>query len=327
MRIAVDAMGADHGWQVLYQGVEMALQSHPELQVSFLGDMQIIQPDQLKDASPRISFIHCSQTISTEENPLAAIHSKKDSSLTRGLVMLKEGEADAFLSCGSTGAVVAGSFLIVGRIKGVQRVALAPTLPTATGKALLIDSGANADSQPDYLVQFAHMGSAYMELVQHIPNPRVGLVNIGVEEEKGNALYREVHHRLKDSGLNFVGNVEARDVLAGLADVLVADGFTGNVLLKTMEGTAGFLLSELKDIFYRNAMTKLAAAILKPGLMGLRRRMDYAEHGGAPLLGINGCVIKGHGSSKAKAVAAAVSQAVTFTENKVHLAIAERLGR
>ncbi|NLG37795.1 MAG: phosphate acyltransferase PlsX [Clostridiales bacterium] len=325
MHIAVDAMGGDRGPGEIIEGVKTALTRHPELRVTVIGPMDVLRGALTEGIPDRLSLLHSPEVITTEEPPLVAIRRKKDSSLMLGINMLRDRQTDAFLSCGSTGAVMSGALFNVGRIRGVKRPALSPTLPTRTGKALLIDCGANADCKPEYLVQFGHMGAAYMQVVHGIKNPRVGLVNIGVEEEKGNELYREVHGLLKHSGLNFVGNIEARDVPAGGADVLVCDGFTGNILLKTMEGTASFIMGALKQELTRSALTKLAAALLRGGFIAIKKKMDYTEYGGAPLLGIDGCVIKAHGSSNAKAFSHAIEQAIAYIEGDVTRLISERL--
>lgn len=325
MHIAVDAMGGDHGHEEIIKGVKIALQRHSGLRITVIGPIDQMKTALTDGIPDGLSLLHAPEVITTEEPPLIAIRKKKMSSMMMGLAMVRDKEADAFISCGSTGAVLAGALFCVGRIKGVKRPALSPILPTKTGKALLIDCGANADCKPEYLVQFGHMGAAYMETVQGVPNPRVGLINIGVEEEKGNELYRLVHELLKESTLNFAGNIEARDVPDGRADVLVCDGFTGNILLKTMEGTAGYIMGALKEELTRSTLTKLAAALLRNGFKAIKKKMDYTEYGGAPLLGIDGCVIKAHGSSKAKAFSMAITQAVTYIDGDVTRRISERL--
>jgi glycerol-3-phosphate acyltransferase PlsX len=325
MHIAVDVMGGDRGPAEIIEGVKTALARHPELRVTVIGPMDVLKGALIEGMPDRLSLLHSPEIITTEEPPLVAIRRKKDSSLMLGINMLRERQTDAFLSCGSTGAVMSGALFNVGRIRGVKRPALSPTLPTRTGKALLIDCGANADCKPDYLVQFGYMGAAYMQVVHGIKNPRVGLVNIGVEEEKGNELYRETHGLLKRSGLNFVGNIEARDVLDGSADVLVCDGFTGNILLKTMEGTASYIMGALKQELTRSTLTKLAAALLRSRFVAIKKKMDYTEYGGALLLGIDGCIIKAHGSSNAKAFSFAIEQAIAYVEGDVTRLISERL--
>lgn len=325
MHIAVDVMGGDRGPAEIIEGVKTALTRHPELRVTVIGPMDVLKGALIEGMPDRLSLLHSPEIITTEEPPLVAIRRKKDSSLMLGINMLRERQTDAFLSCGSTGAVMSGALFNVGRIRGAKRPALSPTLPTRTGKALLIDCGANADCKPDYLVQFGYMGAAYMQVVHGIKNPRVGLVNIGVEEEKGNELYRETHGLLKRSGLNFVGNIEARDVLDGSADVLVCDGFTGNILLKTMEGTASYIMGALKQELTRSTLTKLAAALLRSRFVAIKKKMDYTEYGGALLLGIDGCIIKAHGSSNAKAFSFAIEQAIAYVEGDVTRLISERL--
>jgi phosphate acyltransferase len=254
---------------------------------------------------------------------------KPDSSLTVGLKLLKEGKGDAFLSAGSTGALLSGATLMVKRVPGVRRAAVAPTIPTGQGHAVLIDAGANAECTPEQMVQFAIMGSYYAELSLGIENPRVGLLNIGSEPSKGTELYQQVHKLLSQLGqegkLNFVGNIEGREAVAGEADVLVADGFTGNIFLKTIEGTASWFNQEIKNILLRTTLTKLAALTLKDGIAAFKRKCDYREIGGTALLGIAKPVIKAHGSSDAFAFRSAVKQAIAYAQGNVTEKIAAQL--
>jgi glycerol-3-phosphate acyltransferase PlsX len=259
----------------------------------------------------------CGSVIETGEQPLKAIRDKKDSSLVLGLNMVRDGEADAFITAGSTGAAMSGALFNVGRIKGIHRPALAPVLPTLKGHAMLIDCGANPDCKPEYLVQFAAMGAAYMSAVENVDNPRVALINIGAEEEKGSELYRSVHQLLKASKLNFVGNIEPRDVLNGDADVLVCDGFAGNMVLKTMEGTVGYLMTNIRTALMESYKTKVGALLIKGAMRQVKRKLDYTEYGGAPLLGVNGVVIKAHGNSTAHSFANAIDQVVHCVERDV----------
>ena len=240
--------------------------------------------------------------------------------------MVKNGEADAFVSAGSTGAVLAGGSLIVGRLKGVERTPLGALIPTAKGVAFLVDSGANMDCKTTYLVQFAKMGAIYMEHVMGIKNPRVALVNVGVEEEKGNALAKEAHQLLKDCrDINFIGNIEAREIPAGGADVVVCDGFVGNVVLKSYEGVSGVLISEIKKSLMGSLRTKIGGALIKPALKEMLKNFDTSEYGGAPMLGLNGLVVKTHGSAKAKEIRNSILQCVTFKEQRIKEKIQENL--
>ncbi len=330
MRIAVDAMGGDFAPKEIVQGSVLALERYPELTITLVG-LQDAMEQALGEASrERLTLLHAPSVIATGEPPLEAIRKKKDSSLIMGLDLVKQGVADAFISAGSTGAVMSGALFHLGRIKGIARPALAPMLPTKTGRALLIDCGANADCKSSYLVQFAMMGSAYMKEVCGLENPRVALVNIGAEEEKGNLLTREVHQLLRASSLNFVGNIEPREALFGGADVLVTDGFAGNMVLKSLEGAAMFLMDMMKEEFMASLPRKLGAALLMPALRKVKARMDYTEYGGAVLLGVEGCVIKAHGVSKAKSFANAVTQAVQCVQGdvagKIRSALAEEAG-
>lgn len=274
----------------------------------------------------RVEIVHTSQVIETAEPPVAAIRSKKDSSIVVGLSKVRRGEADAFVSAGSSGAVLVGGQAIVGRIKGIERPALAPLIPTKNGVALLIDCGANVDARASHLVQFARMGSIYMEDVLGISRPRVGIVNIGAEEEKGNALVKETFPLLKQcSDLNFIGSVEARDIPDGVCDVIVCEAFVGNVILKLYEGVAGTLIQKIKGCMMQSLKTKVGALLVKPALKGMMKSFDASEYGGAPLLGLKGLVVKTHGSSKAKEVEHSIYQCVQFTEQRINEKIKEHI--
>lgn len=316
-KIAIDAMGGDNAPNAIIKGALDAQKEIDGIEVILLGKKDIIQK-QMDIHDEKAEIIDAPQVIHTGDKPLIAIRQKKNSSLVKGLMMIKEGTADAFVSAGSTGAVFAGSLFNVGRIKGVDRPALAAILPTKDGKTILLDIGANADCKEKYLLQFAKMGKAYMKLVEGIESPTVGLINIGTEEEKGNELYREVNKLMReDDSLNFVGNVEPREALNSAADVLVCDGFTGNILLKTLEGMGTYLFQNIKAELMRNVFTKLAAAVLKKGFMNVKSKMDHKEYGGTPLLGVNGCVIKAHGSSDAYSFKRAIVQAVNYLEKDI----------
>jgi len=279
----------------------------------------IVQELEKHEASRDLfDIVHAEEVIAVDEAPVMAIKRKKDSSMVKGLELLREDRSSVFVSAGSTGALMAGGLLKVGRIKGIDRPALAPLIPTRKLPVLLIDAGANADCKPINLVQFAIMGSVYMEKVVGRTNPRVGLVNIGQEENKGNELTKEVYSLLKEQdNINFAGNVEARDIPEGVVDILVCDGFVGNTILKLTEGLALTLFGILKEEFTKSFVAKIGALLLKPGLINIKNMMDYDEVGGAPLLGINGGIIKAHGSSKARAIENAIKQAKLFIENKV----------
>ena len=255
-----------------------------------------------------------------------SIRKKKDSSLVLALNMVKEGKADAIISAGNSGAILAGGQFIVGRAKGVKRTPLAPLLPHSKGSSLLIDCGANVDAKPENLVQFAKMGSVYMESVIGIKNPRVGIVNIGAEEEKGNALVKETFPLLKNCPeINFIGSVEARDISKGVADVVVCEAFVGNVILKLYEGVGATLIKKVKAGMMSTLRSKIGALLVKPALKETLKSFDASEHGGAPLLGLNGLVVKTHGSSKAKEVSNSIIQCVTFNEQKINDKIRERI--
>jgi glycerol-3-phosphate acyltransferase PlsX len=267
----------------------------------------------------RITYLDAKDKISSDESPVQAIRKKKDSTIVKGLQAVADGQAEGFVSAGSTGAVLAGATFIIHRIPGIARPALAPVLPTQNGGgAVLIDCGANVDCQPEYLHQFALMGQAYMTQVMGVDKPKTGLINNGAEEEKGNDLVKKSFALIRqDSRINFMGSIEARDVLSGNADVLVCDGFIGNMVLKSIEGTAGFMMKELKAVFYASMLTKLAALILKKRLGAFRRKLDYTEYGGAPFLGVNGKVMKSHGSSNVKAIKNAVLKACSYARSTI----------
>lgn len=317
MRIAIDAMGGDNAPKSAVEGAVLAVKEYG-VNVCLVGikeDIFKYLSEEDKNDS-RISIQEASEIINNEDTPVTAIKHKKDSSMVVGLRLVKEGSCDAFLSAGSTGAILAGSLLKVGRIKGINRPALSPLLPTTKGSCMIIDAGANVDSKPKNLQQFAVMGSIYMEKVMGIKNPRIGLLNIGTEEGKGNELTKESFELIKKLDLNFVGNIEARDFIDGVCDVCVCDGFAGNILLKNTEGVAQTIFDILKSTFMQNTISKLAALMLKKGLKSFKKRFDYKEYGGAPFLGIDGIIIKAHGSSDSKAIKNAVRQAKLLYDNK-----------
>jgi glycerol-3-phosphate acyltransferase PlsX len=315
--IAVDAMGGDNAPREIVMGCINALNRDNRLKIALVGQKEIIH-SMLKDTyNDRLEIVDAPEVIHNEDSPVDAIRRKKNSSMVMGMDMVKRGEAGAFISAGNTGALMAGALFRIGRIEGIDRPALAPIIPTLSGGAMLIDAGANTDCKPKNLLQFGVMGSAYMERVVGVRSPRVALVNVGTEKVKGNQLTKEAYNLLEESNLNFTGNIEARDIPEGKADVLVCDGFVGNVILKLTEGLAMSIFSQLKKEFTANTAATLAAAVLKPGLKRFKDRMDYKEYGGAPLLGVMGGCIKAHGSSDAKAIENAVMQAVKFVDMKV----------
>lgn len=302
VRIAMDAMGGDHAPEEIIKGTLMAAETSPDVQLILVGQKERMLPFLTGTIPKNISFIEASDVIEMDEHPANAVRKKKDASIVIATRLVKLGEADAVVSAGSTGAQMASALLGIGRIKGIERPAIATVLPTAEGGKLILDVGANLDATPEQLCQYALMGSIYAEKILGIPNPRVGLLNIGSEEGKGNELTQKAYYLLKASPINFMGNVEGRDVPYGHADVVVCEGFVGNVLLKTAEGLAGVLFQLIKERITSNMMRRLGALAVKPGLKEIAQMMDYAEYGGAPLLGINGISIICHGSSKAKAI-------------------------
>lgn len=306
-------MGGDHAPEEIVKGACIAAKEF-DVEIVLVGREEQIREHM--ENLDNITVVHADEVVTMEDDPTKAIRTKKNSSMTVALRMLAEGQGDALVSAGSTGALLTQATLIVKRIRGVRRAALAPVLPTATGGALLIDCGANADCTPEYLQQFALMGASYAKFILGLDNPRIGLLNNGTEEHKGAKLQQESYVLLKQAGekgmINFVGNIEGRDALLGGADVIVTDGFTGNVLLKTVEGAAMFFSKEIKAIFMKNIISKIAALLVKDGIRTFKKKMDYNETGGAPLLGISKPVIKAHGSSKAYTLRSAIKQAMDY---------------
>jgi len=329
--IAVDAMGGDNAPRAICEGVLQALREMPDIAVALCGPEGEIRPllQGADDVAARLSVIDAPEVISMHESPTLAVRRKTDSSMVRAMLEVKEGRAQAFVSAGSTGAVLAGGILRVGRIRGIDRPALAPVLPGRNHPFLLIDSGANVDCQPEYLNQFGLMGSIYMEKVMGVASPGVGLVNIGAEEEKGNQQAKDAHRLMAAQPVyRFTGNVEARDVPTGDTDVVVCDGFVGNVILKYTEGLASALTGMLKDSIMAGGLRgKIGGLLLKPAMRAFKNRMNYEEHGGAPLLGVNGAMVKAHGSSSALAFKNAVRQARLMVERDVAGTIRSELER
>ncbi len=311
--IAVDAMGGDNAPQAIVEGTLLALREFTDISVILCGPEEALRPllPGEGDVLSRVRILHAPDVISMHEPPMMAVRRKTESSMVRAMLELKNGNAQAFVSAGSTGAVLAGGMIRVGRIRGIDRPALAPVLPGKTAPFLLIDSGANVDCQPAYLTQFGLMGSIYMEKVMGIASPRVGLANIGAEAEKGNQLAKQTHEMmLAQKVYRFVGNVEARDIPLGQADVVVCDGFDGNLILKYTEGLASTLTSMLKEELTGGGLReKIGALLVKPALKRFKNRMNYDEHGGAPLLGVNGAMVKAHGNSNALAIHSTIRQA------------------
>ncbi len=321
VHVAVDAMGGDNAPGEIVKGAVDALRGNAKLKITLTGKQDLIQAELSKYSYPedRVDVLDATEVIEMAEPPVDAIRTKKDSSLVKGLKLVKDGECDAFVTAGSTGAALAGGQLIVGRIKGIERPPLAPIMPSAKGPVLLIDCGANMDPRPSMLLQFAQMGSIYMKNMTGIENPRVGLVNVGTEEEKGNALAKEAFELLKNcEGINFVGNVEAREIPAGAVDVAVTDAFTGNAILKMYEGVASTLLHGIKDALMSSLKSKIGALLIQSSLKGLLKKFDASAYGGAPMLGLRGLVVKAHGNSKAIEMQHAIEQCITFTEQKIN---------
>ncbi|HEY8875410.1 MAG TPA: phosphate acyltransferase PlsX [Desulfosporosinus sp.] len=327
MRIAVDAMGGDYAPEEIIKGTLMAAETWPDLQLILVGQQERILPFFIGTKPKNISLIDASEVIGMDEHPANAVRKKKDASIVVATRLVKLDEADAVVSAGSTGAQMAAALLGLGRIKGIERPAIATVLPTPEGGKLILDVGANLDASAEQLCQYALMGSIYAEKILGIPNPRVGLLNIGSEEGKGNELTQKAYSLLKVAPVNFMGNVEGRDVPYGLADVVVCEGFVGNVLLKTAEGLAGVLFQQIKKKITSNVIRSLGALAVKPGLKEIAQMMDYAEYGGAPLLGVNGISIICHGSSKTKAIFNAIRVAQECVQVRLIEQIREHLPR
>lgn len=316
MRIAIDAMGGDHAPDVVVAGALEAAREWPDTTIILVGDSARIEPLLQGSRPSNLIISHAAEVIEADDEPVKAVRRKKDASMVVAGRMVREKEADAMISAGNTGALMTTGLLVVGRIKGIERPALAPMIPTVDGKGVLaLDLGANMDSSPEQLLQFAIMGSIYRDKVHGVSKPRIGLLNVGTEAMKGNELTKAAFPLLEQAPIHFIGNVESREVLKAPCDVLVCDGFAGNIMLKSLEGTASVIFSVLKKEFTQSLLTKLAALILKPGLTKFRRSFDYTEHGAAPLLGIDGLLLKSHGSSNALAIKNAVRQARIAVQN------------
>lgn len=328
VNVAVDAMGGDNAPGEVVKGAVEAVNADRRVKVFLVGREPLIKGELKKynyDVE-RLEVVHADEIIETGEPPVMAIRKKKESSLVKCMYLVKSGDCDALVSAGSTGAVLVGGQIIVGRIKGVERPPLAPIIPNIKGVSLLLDCGANVDARPTQLLQFAKMGSVYMESVIGVKNPKVGLVNIGVEEEKGNALTKETYPLLHNCPeINFIGNVEARDVPMGVADVLVCEAFVGNVILKMMEGVSDALIKKIKAGMMSSLKSKVGALLVKPALKQTLKDFSTEEYGGAPLLGLNGLVVKTHGSSKANEIRNSILQCIAFKEQKINQKIKEQV--
>ncbi len=327
-RIAVDAMGGDNAPLEIVNGVVEAVNENSKIKVYLTGLQEVIKKElvQYTYNTEQIEVVNATEVIETAEPPVMAIRKKKDSSIVVALNLVKNEVCDAFVSAGSSGAVLVGGQLIVGRIKGIERPPLAPLIPTETGCSLLIDCGANVDARPSHLVQFAKMGSVYMESVVGISNPKVAIVNIGAEEEKGNALVKETFPLLKNCPeINFIGSIEARDIPTGYADVIVCEAFAGNIILKLYEGVGATLIKKVKAGMMTSLRSKIGALLVKPALKETLKDFSLDEYGGAPLLGLNGLVVKTHGSSKAIEIKNSILQCVTFKEQKINQKIKEKI--
>lgn len=318
MRVIIDAMGGDNAPEEIVKGAVRASREL-DVEVVLVGQMEKVQKCLADEGATDITVIDARDVITMEDDPSTATRRKKDASMTVALNMLRDGEGDAVVSAGSTGALLTGATLIVKRIRGIRRAAMAPALPVGEKGTLLIDCGANAECTPEYLLQFTYMGSFYAKKILHIDNPRVGLLNVGTEDTKGDALRHETFALLKEAGdagrINFVGNVEASGVYQDLVDVVVTDGFTGNILLKTTEGVAKMMSGMIKKSLMKSLKTKIGALLVKDGLKEMKKAMDADEIGGTAFLGISKPVIKAHGSSKANAIFAAIRQAKVFSES------------
>ena len=330
IKVAVDAMGGDNAPAEMVRGAVGAVTLRQDIKVALVGQQDIIKEELEKCAfgGSQIEIVHAEEVIETAEPPVMAIRKKKKSSIVIGMNMVKDGSADAFVSAGSSGAILVGGQVIIGRIKGVERPPLAPLIPTEKGVSLLIDCGANVDARSSHLVQFAKMGSIYMENVLGVKRPKVAIVNIGAEEEKGNALVKETFPLLKNSpDINFVGSIEARDIPHGDADVIVCEAFVGNVILKLYEGVGATLIGMVKQGMMQSTRSKVGALLVKPALKETLKAFDASQYGGAPLLGLKGLVVKAHGSSKAQEITNSIIQCVTFKEQEINEKIRKKIGR
>ncbi|MGI6728176.1 MAG: phosphate acyltransferase PlsX [Anaerovoracaceae bacterium] len=319
MRIAVDGMGGDNAPIEIVKGCVEAANLISE-EIIIVGDQKRIQKElnKYKYKQDQIKIVHAADVITNDEAPVRAVRTKTESSLVKGITLVKNQEADLFISAGNTGAIMAGGLFILGRTQGIDRPAIAATYPILTGGvSLLVDSGANVECKPNNLLEFATMGSIYMEKVLNINKPKVGLINIGTEETKGTTVLKAAYMLLAKSSLNFIGNIEARDVPKGICDVMVCDGFVGNVILKLSEGLAWNILKQIKSKITKGVLSKMGGLLLSGKLKELKNEFDYSEYGGAPILGVKGALLKTHGSSDAKAVKNTILKGIPYVENHV----------
>lgn len=321
VKVALDAMGGDNAPVEIIKGGVDAINESEKVKVFFVGQEDVIKAELSKYTynANQAEIVNATEIIETAEPPVMAIRKKKDSSIVKAMTMVREGTCDAYVSAGSTGATLVGGQVIVGRLKGIERPALAPLIPTETGVSLLIDCGANVDAKPSQLLQYAKIGSVYMENIMGIKNPRVGIVNNGAEEEKGNALVKETFPLLKNCPeINFVGSVEARDIPKGVVDVIVCEAFVGNVILKLYEGVGATLIKKVKAGMMTSLRSKIGALLVKPALKETLKSFDLEQYGGAPMLGLNGLVVKTHGSSKAVEIKNSIMQCIAFSEQNIN---------
>lgn len=321
VKVALDAMGGDNAPQEVVKGAVEAVNIERDIIVYLVGKEELIKTELSKYTydKEQIIVVHAPDVIETGEPPVMAVRRKKESSLVKALYLVKDGTADAFVSAGSSGAILVGGQAIVGRIEGVERPPMAPLIPTAKGVSLLVDSGANVDSRSSFLVQWAKMGSIYMEHVVGVKNPRVAIVNVGLEEEKGNQLVKETYPLLKEcKDINFIGSIEARNIPNGDADVIVCDAFVGNVILKLYEGTASVLIKKIKGSMMKSLKTKIGALLIKKALKDELKSLDATEYGGAPLIGLNGLVVKTHGNATSKEIKNSLIQCVKFKRENIN---------
>jgi phosphate acyltransferase len=327
MKIAIDAMGGDHAPKAIVEGVMKAIQAFSDIEIVLVGNEEAIK-EHLTN-SERTTIIHTLETITGDDEPVRAVRRKKDASMVLMAKEVKEGRADAGISAGNTGALMAAGLFQIGRINGVDRPALSPTLPTLDGKGFVfLDVGSNMDAKAEHLHQYAIMAAVYAEKVRGIANPRVGLVNVGTEDGKGNQLSKDAFELLKnEKSINFVGNIESRDLLEGVADVAVCDGFSGNLVLKTIEGTASSMFTLIKEQLTSSTISKLAAGILKPKFKKIKQTLDYSEYGGAALFGLKAPIVKAHGSSNDNAIFNGIRQARMMVEQDMIKVIEGRMNK
>lgn len=328
VNVALDAMGGDNAPKEIIKGAIEAISENNRVKVYLTGKEDVIKAELAGYTYPgeQLEIVNADEVIETAEPPVMAIRKKKESSLVKALNLVKDKTCDAFVSAGSTGATLVGGQVIVGRIKGVERPPLAPLIPTENGCALLVDCGANVDARPSHLLQFAKMGSIYMENVMNVKAPKVAIVNIGAEEEKGNALVKETFPLLKNCpDINFIGSIEARDIPSGMADVIVCEAFVGNVILKMYEGVGATLIKKVKAGMMTSLRSKIGALLVKPALKQTLKAFDLEQYGGAPMLGLNGLVVKTHGSSTSVEIKNSILQCVTFKEQRINEKIKEKI--